>query len=177
MIPHASPKLHPSRVKHGKRANNGNTYRKNNSLSMFHPFPRSPSRAARTRRGARVREGWGERVNHGSFPAEAALDGRGNSSRGRQSLLRGTDVPVGRNGARWGPPWATRAPRLVRRYRPAACVATRRTRGRDVGDGLASTASGAPQAAFMGMTASERAERWIGQSECGWSAGGACSAE
>lgn len=70
---------------------------------------------------------------HGSFRAVRFPEARGNSRAIRLALLRAAEVaPPAANGARWGPPWATRGRGVVPRYHPAAPVATRRTRGEDV---------------------------------------------
>jgi hypothetical protein len=122
MILQASPKVHPDRVKHGMCVKSSNIRRKNNSLIMFHPFTRPPSRTARTRRDARIREGWGERVKHGSFLAGRRVLARGNSTESRQSLLRladGRPTPTGAlNSGRW--PTSSRTRRTpARTMRPS----------------------------------------------------------
>ena len=65
MIHQDSPKIHPGRVKLGKREKGLNIKRNNTSLFMFHPFTPTPPRDARTRVFACVREGGGERVKLG----------------------------------------------------------------------------------------------------------------
>ena len=64
-IHQGSPKIHPRRVKLGKREKGLNIKKNNNSLFMFHPFTPTPPRDARTRVFACVREGVGERVKLG----------------------------------------------------------------------------------------------------------------
>jgi hypothetical protein len=46
-IPHASPKIHPRRVKHGERGKGLYIRRNNNSLSIYILFTPTPSRDAR----------------------------------------------------------------------------------------------------------------------------------
>jgi hypothetical protein len=76
-------------------------------------------------------------VGHGSPLAETALDGRGNSSRWQQSLLRGTDAPATRAGANVGDA-GTAAGRSVRGGGPATPVGqTSRPCGRPGGGGSA----------------------------------------
>ena len=89
MIPQVSPKIHPRRVKLGNRENSRNIKENNTSLFMFLSFTTTPSRDARPRDFACVREGLGERVNLEIryFPASASEDGGGNSHEHRQSLF------------------------------------------------------------------------------------------
>ena len=60
-IPQGSPKIHPAKVKHGERVKGLYIKKNNNSLFMFLSFTPIPSRDARPRLYACVREGWGER--------------------------------------------------------------------------------------------------------------------
>ena len=62
-IPQVSPKIHPRRVKLQNSKNSVNIKKNNNSLFMFLSFTPTPSRDARPRIWACVREGVGERVN------------------------------------------------------------------------------------------------------------------
>ena len=89
MIPQGSPKIHPCRVKHGKRGKALNIKRNNNSLFMFHPFTRTPAHDARPRVFARVRVRVGEKVKlqNRYLAAQEPPDGGGNSSEHRQSLF------------------------------------------------------------------------------------------
>jgi len=65
MIPQASPKIHPGRVKLEKREKGLNTKKNNTSHFMFHPFTPTPPRDACTRVFACAREGVGEKVKLG----------------------------------------------------------------------------------------------------------------
>jgi hypothetical protein len=87
--PQASPNVHPPRVKLQNRENSLYIKENNNSLSIFLPFTPTPSRDARPRVFACVRERGGERVNLQIryFPASGSEDGRGNSRQYRQSLF------------------------------------------------------------------------------------------
>ncbi len=88
-------------------------------------------------RSARFKFALEVRAGDGSFPAETALDGRGNSTESRQSLLRGTDVPTTRTGANVGDAGAA-AGRSVRGGGPATPVGqTSRPGGRPGGGGSA----------------------------------------
>ena len=46
MIPQASPKIHPGRVKLGRRVKGLNAKKNNTSHCMFHPFTPTPPRDA-----------------------------------------------------------------------------------------------------------------------------------
>jgi len=76
--PHASPKLHPLRVKLQTREKSGNKENNNNSLFFFLSFTPTPSRDARPRIYACVCEGVGERVNlrHGHAGAYLGVAAR-----------------------------------------------------------------------------------------------------
>ncbi len=83
-ILHASPKIHPPRVKLENGENSVIKGKNNNSLFMFLSFTPIPARCARPRVFACVRERGGERVNlelprHGSPLARGAGLARGNS--------------------------------------------------------------------------------------------------
>ena len=74
--------FHPRKVKHEKRENSLYIKENNNSLSFFHLFTPAPSRDARPRVYACVREGVvkGE-TWHGSFAGHAARRPRREQSR------------------------------------------------------------------------------------------------
>lgn len=63
-IHQGSLKIHPQGVKHGIGQSRPNIKKNNNSLSMFLPFTRTPSRDARPRIRVCVRDRVGERVKH-----------------------------------------------------------------------------------------------------------------
>ena len=88
-IPQGSPKIHPRRVKLGKRVKALNIKENNNSLFMFHLFTHTPAHDARPRVFARVRVRVGERVKHGIrySAAHGSPDGRGNRSEGVESFF------------------------------------------------------------------------------------------
>jgi|LFRM01.1.fsa_nt_gb hypothetical protein len=88
-IPQGSPKIHPRRVKLGKRVKALNIKENNNSLFMFHLFTHTPAHDARPRVFARVRVRVGEKVKlqNRYLAAQEPPDGGGNSSEHRQSLF------------------------------------------------------------------------------------------
>ena len=111
MIPQGSPKIHPRRVKLGKRENSINIKKNHNSLFMFLSFTPTPSRDARPCVFACVRETGGERVKH-----EPCRPGSPTLVRVAPSEPDGTTLPPVAN-RRQGRTWA--------KFPPPATVAAR----------------------------------------------------